>query len=132
MQVPNEVFMRWSDAMASEEDRKVLYPTIDPRAACYLDAATGIGYCINPDGEICHLLSWRGQVTRARCKEAVEKGGRFCRTFDGSRVEFFRRLGFVETAREQFDPALAPATWDVAIDGTPDLVTMTWVECYER
>ena len=126
MQVPNKVFMHVRRAMTSKEARKALYPTIDPLAACYLDVAAGIGYCINPDGEICHLLSWRGQVTRAKCIEAIARGGKYCRTFDGTRVEFFRRLGFVETAREKFDVTLAPDAWDIAINGIPDLVTMTW------
>jgi hypothetical protein len=37
-----------------------------------------------------------------------------------------RQLGFEETGRVSFDPAQAPANWDLKKHGTPDLAFMRW------
>lgn len=105
------------------------YPTVDPNARCFISNDGNVGACIYPNGEICHLFSFRNMKPTERNginKFLLESGGTIVKSFDGALFRYYRRLGYVEIYREKFDPSIAPRDWNYADFGSPDIVTMKW------
>lgn len=57
--------------------------------------------------------------------QAIERGGRTLDAYEGFLPQLYGQLGFVETGRMKFNPEFAHG-WDVAKQGTPDVVFMKW------
>jgi len=91
-------------------------------ARTYLMEGGKTGFAIKPDGDIISVFSNDGGG-RAAIQAAVEFGGRKLDCFDGFLPRFYKRFGFQEYDRWQWDDRYAPADWR-AEDGKPDVVLM--------
>lgn len=94
---------------------------------CYLTADDSCGFALNAEDELVSLFnSGVPGAGREALRAAVERGARTLCCFDGFLPRLYGSLGWEETGRVAFDPAQAPAGWDVAKHGTPDVVFMTY------
>lgn len=92
---------------------------------CVLSEDRLLGFSVGSDGEISNVfnLGKKGQGGEA-VNAAIECGGDHLNCFDGYLPDYYKQFGFVETSRVPFDRSLAPAEWNYARYGTPDVVFM--------
>jgi len=98
-------------------------------ARCYIgyhgDHPLQVGYYLLPDGELaglCNASIYRGAGALA-FRDAESRGARHLSCYGGYLDGYYKGLGWVETGRYPFDPALAPPSWRSDF-GTPDYVTL--------
>ena len=93
----------------------------------FIAANNGGGYGINPDGELISLFSLPGfHLGRRLIEDAVLQGARRAECFDmqGRLPRLYEQFGFREVERTPWNDAKAPALWDTARLGRPDVIIM--------
>ncbi len=91
----------------------------------YLSPDGKSGYAIKPDGELISVFSTEKGRGELILDDAVERGAQKLDAFDinGKLPKLYSKY-FDETERFKFDPKQAPADWDAAALGQPDVVMM--------
>jgi hypothetical protein len=83
------------------------------------------GFMVTEEGELVNLFNHgRPGDGRLAVGHAIAHGATHLNCYDGFLADYYALLGFVETGRAPFDPNLAPAGWDYASRGRPDVVFM--------
>jgi len=82
------------------------------------------GFWIAYSGELGGVFNATGipGLGEQAVRYAVSLGAESLNCFAGFLERYYTRLGWVETGRSPFDPALAPQGWDAATMGMPDVV----------
>lgn len=83
------------------------------------------GFAIKNDGDITsvHNTGVKGAgIGDALIEAAKEKGGTKLDHFDGFLSELYKKHGFEEYSRDQWNDEYAPADWDYTNNGKPDVV----------
>ncbi len=94
---------------------------------CYLSPDDSCGFALTSSDELVSLFNSGVPGTgREALRAAVERGAASLTCFDGFLPRLYAAMGWVETGRVAFDPAQAPAGWDVARHGTPDVVFVAY------
>ena len=104
------------------------YDFVCAKAFLSVDPELGFGrtgFMVAPNRELVNLFN-RGRPGDGRLAvaHAIAHGASRLNCYDGFLADYYRALGFVETGRAPFDPALAPEGWDYAERGRPDVVFM--------
>jgi len=85
---------------------------------------------VSPEGDIQNLHAFPEDaadgVGEALLREAIARGGRTLDNYDTGLTDIYRRNGFREVARMDFDPEYAPENWDFDEFGQPDVLFMTF------
>lgn len=91
----------------------------------YLSPDGKSGYAIKPDGELISVFSTEKGRGELILDDAVERGAQKLDAFDinGKLPKLYSKY-FDETERFKFDPKQAPADWNKAALGEPDIVMM--------
>lgn len=85
---------------------------------------------VSPEGDIQNLHAdpdpdeAADGVGEALLREAIARGGRTLDNYDTGLTDIYRRNGFREVARMDFDPEYAPENWDFEEFGQPDVLFM--------
>lgn len=94
-----------------------------------------VGFAIDPHGDVQNVFNNggpRGAGVEA-VFHAIDMGGRTLDCFDGFLPDRYAQFGFVETGRIRFNQEMRPRGWDLARQGTPDVVFMAFTgERHER
>ena len=82
------------------------------------------GFAVAPDGDIRNVFNHgaKGRGSAAVIEAVTKHGGTKLDNFDTGLTKVYRRLGFEETGRMPWDDAYAPAGWDHAKYGKPDVI----------
>jgi hypothetical protein len=85
---------------------------------------------VSPEGDIQNLHAFPSEaadgVGEALLREAIARGGRTLDNYDTGLTDIYRRNGFREVARMDFDPEYAPENWDFDEFGQPDVLFMAF------
>jgi hypothetical protein len=87
-----------------------------------------VGFVVDPDGDLQNVFSnEKGGGVEAILTAIEQYGAITLDCFDPHLPGYYaKKYGFVEVGRLRFDPAQAPEGWDVEVDGTPDVVIMSY------
>jgi hypothetical protein len=86
------------------------------------------GYLLDSQGDLQNVFNNGGAPgagTRA-VVDAIEHGATTLDCFDGFLPKFYAKMGFVATGRMAFNDDYKPEGWDVATQGRPDVVFMSY------
>jgi hypothetical protein len=92
---------------------------------CILSRDRKSGVAVTDEGELVSLFSYSDKKRGKRLVRKAIRNGAFklnCYDEGGFLPNFYAKLGFKETAREQWNPEYAPEVWN---GDTPDVVWMT-------
>jgi hypothetical protein len=94
------------------------------RMACFLTADGLSGFAVQRDGTLTNLFSLAKGRGSWLVEAAIARGADRLDCFDGYLAALYRAHGFEVVETYTFDPAYAPAGWDVERDGRPDVLVM--------
>jgi hypothetical protein len=86
------------------------------------------GVAVSPEGDIQNLHAdpeVESGVGEALLREAIAAGGKTLDNYDTGLTDIYRRNGFREDGRLEFDPEMAPDDWDYEEFGQPDVLFMS-------
>ena len=86
-----------------------------------------VGYAISPEGDLQNLFNNNGKGAGGEAIiDAIVRGGKTCDCFDGALPKIYERFGFVRVRDISWDDQYAPANWDYAKWGRPNVVFMEY------
>jgi hypothetical protein len=95
-----------------------------------------MGYAITPKKEIANVFNNSLSIRHtglAMVVDAIRHGGKTLFCFDGYPARLWKKIGFVETNRDAFDPMFAPEGWNYYWYGKPDVVCLVfWPATYQE
>ncbi len=98
---------------------------IDAGGKVRISADGTSGYILTAEGDLQGLFNVGAKgAGRLALKDAIAQGANSLDAFDGYLPGFYKSEGFEEVGRAPFNPKLAPDGWNVAKDGTPDIIFM--------
>lgn len=92
----------------------------------FMSADGGAGAAVSPEGDIQNVYNHTGPdgAGEAALVKAIEEGGRTLDCYDGFLPGLYKQHGFVETARQEFNPEYAPDALEYDESDPPDVVFM--------
>jgi hypothetical protein len=98
------------------------------RCRVFLSEDGKTGFALTLEGDLINWFNNSGvkNAGKAALAKAVELGAKTLDCYDGHLPKFYTQFGFVETGRIKFKDDYAPAGWDYAKLGRPEVVFMAW------
>lgn len=126
-QVDPEIFMQ---ARSKTKRPQFLTPYTEQQLSefeLYL-LGQNVGYAITPQKELVNVFN-NSNVPGAGAAaviDAISKGAKVLCCYAGFLCDYYRKFGFIETARRKWNDKFAPENWDFISDGHPDIVHMKY------
>jgi hypothetical protein len=98
------------------------------RSRMFLSDDEKTGFALTLEGDLINWFNHGGvkKAGKAALVKAIELGAKTLDCYNGHLPKFYTQFGFVETGRIKFKQDYAPAGWDCAKLGRPEVVFMAW------